>query len=631
MKFIFILVIIIIHYANANGLANESSPYLKQHASNPVNWLPWGEMAFKKAKDEKKPIFLSIGYSTCHWCHVMEKESFEDKEMAKLFNKYFVCIKVDKEEMPQLDSYYQNLYFKVKNHVGGWPLSIFMTYDKKTFYMGTYIPKTKKSYHEGLDTLLPKLASEKQRTVEFKNDNFTKRDDINISLGSLSSSIQKEYDSIYSGFGRGKKFPEASKLSLMIDLSILSDNRELRQNSFDMLDSMALLGLYDHVDGGFFRYTTYAAWEIPHFEKMLYNQAQLIPIYIRGYLLSGKKLYKDVVTETINMSEKHFAKDYLYYSASDADSNGREGGYFTFSPKEVKGIKDFAQMDINFKGQIHLNFYDKKRPKDFVKLRKKLQKIREKKEYPFIDKKINTAWNAMMIEALFEASVIDKKYLFLAQKHLDALVDFMFDRGELYHQSLIGLKPKQKGLLEDYSFLISALISGYEVDYDEKKLDFAEYLLVKAKSKFYKNGIWYLSDDGLGIRADMQDKYYTSPLAKMVQNILTIASLKASRKYEKLAVDTLAYMEGDIERYQSALPASARAYLMQKFGIVTLKNRQKQLQKDYLKIKKIEYPFVVTKVIDNDTYVACTMKSCFAVDKKFVNIKKSIEKSKNIL
>lgn len=635
-----------------NDLQFESSPYLKQHETNPIEWMPWGEEAFAKAKKENKAIFLSIGYSTCHWCHVMAKEAFENEEIAEVFNRNFICIKVDREELPHLDSYYQQLHLKVKKRSGGWPLSAFLTYDKKPFYIATYIPPTKEPYHEGLDTLLPSIAKKYKEdfpsvlkqanaieSLMHKPLELVKNDDAKISVQTLISSMEKEYDTIYSGFGKQRKFPEASKLSLMMDLARIKEDKKLWQQSLDMLDVMALRGLYDHIEGGFFRYTVDAAWEIPHFEKMLYNQAELIPLYVKAYLITNKQLYKDVVDETITMLDKRFVKEELYYSASDADTHHEEGAYFIFTKEEIQGAlsknphkKELEESlehitEGNFEGKVHLNFYTNERPHGFELFVKELLKTRQNKEYPFIDKKINSAWNAMMIEALYYASILDKRYAQKADRHLHALKEFMFERGELYHQSLVGIKPKQLGLLEDYAFLISALITGYEVDYSDEKLDFAEYLLNKAQSKFFKNGIWYLSDDDVEVKADLRDKYYTSALAKMTQNFLKMASLKESFRYEKVALQTLESLNAIIQKEQSDTPASATAFMMQSLGVVTLKNTKKQLIQEAIAIKKIKYPYVLSKKSQTEEYLACTMRSCFAKDKKLENIEKSIEQN----
>ncbi|QSZ42056.1 DUF255 domain-containing protein [Sulfurimonas aquatica] len=625
MLFIFIL---LNDKASSNELRHETSPYLLQHANNPVEWYPWGNKAFAKAKKENRAIFLSIGYSTCHWCHVMEEESFSDKQIAKLFNKYFISIKIDREEMPHIDSFYQREHIRLKNHSGGWPLSIFMTADKEIIDINTYIPATRKSYSEGLDSLLEKVGSSYKKgdfnllqEVGKKSKTQTKR---SLSITTLSNSLKESYDDIYAGFGQGRKFPEAAKLSLMMDIAEITQDSELQTYLYEMLDAMAFRGLYDHIEGGFFRYSVDAAWEIPHFEKMLYNQAELIPLYVRAYKKSKKEVYKEIVEETIGMLESRFLKDNLYYSASDADTNHEEGVYFTFTTEDLKNLK-FEYYE-NFEDRVHINFYENKRPDDFMKIKNELLKVRAKKEYPFIDKKINTAWNAMMIEALCTASFIDKKYAKKAQRTLNALKEFMFKRSELYHQSVLGVTPTQKALLEDYSFFISALIAGYEVDYKKEKLDFAEYLLAQAIYKFYKSGVWYLSDDGLKIEADIKDKYYTSALAKMTQNLAKMASLKSSFKYETILDETLKSLKSDLVKKQSNAPALAQAYLMRELNIVTLKSSKPNLELNAKQIKEIKYPYMLSKVHEYDEYLACSMRECFVVDKRLENVIDAINK-----
>ncbi|SFV68015.1 Thymidylate kinase [hydrothermal vent metagenome] len=632
MKILF-LISMILFSLNAKEFSNElqfeSSPYLLSHKNNPVNWLPWSKKAFAQAKRENKAIFLSLGYSTCHWCHVMEEDSFSNEKLAKLFNKYFICIKVDREEMPHLDALYQEVYLKIRHHSGGWPLSLFMTPQKEVYYAATYIPAHKQPYSEGLDTLLEKLGEMYQiNDTKFKEDLAAIQQIINakvvyeeaketdISVNTLSESLKENIDDIYSGFGSGRKFPEASKLSLMMDLAEINSDEELEAYSYEMLDVMALRGLYDQVEGGFFRYTVDAAWEIPHFEKMLYDQAELIPIYVRAYLKTGKKLYKNVVVETIAMLDKHYVKDDLYYSASDADTNHEEGAYFIFTQKDLKGTG--VEYVENFEDKMHLNIYENQRPKNFQ------LKVRSTREYPFIDKKINTAWNALMIEALYSASIIDKKYKKKADKTLKALSELMFKNYDLYHQTIIGMTPRQKGLLEDYSFFIGALIAGYEVDYDKDKLDFAEYLLNHANAKFYKKGVWYLSDDNLDIKAGLIDKYYASPLSKMLQNIINIASLKASFRYEKLALATLEPQMDVLKFKQSDAPALAKAYLMQNLKVTTIKSKKQNLLKYKKEIQTIAYPYVLTKEEKYDDYLACTIRLCYSKDKNIKTVIKAI-------
>ncbi|WP_226966485.1 thioredoxin domain-containing protein [Sulfurimonas sediminis] len=431
MKILFLLFLSVASLLCAkNDLQYETSPYLKQHENNPVHWYAWNKKTLLLAQKENKPLFLSIGYSTCHWCHVMARESFENEKIAQLLNKYFISVKVDREEMPQIDALYQNIFYHVHKRTGGWPLSVFMTPQREVFYITGYIPVQKEFYSEGFSDLLQKLSQlyTDKKALQTKIDTIDKAvstavkdsdtEDTNVSLTTLKNSLKKSFDTVYAGFGTGRKFPEASRLSLMMDLAAVTQDNTLQKYSYAMLDAMALRGLYDHIGGGFFRYSVNANWEIPHFEKMLYNQAQLLPLYVRAYEKSHKKLYKNVVQETIAMVKRRFLHHNLYWSASSAESRGKEGAFFTFTPQEIrkalknnpetKEIEDTLGFSIegNFNNKVVLNFETKERPHGFEYFKKALLHVRQKKKYPFIDTKINTAWNAMMIEALYKASRI---------------------------------------------------------------------------------------------------------------------------------------------------------------------------------------------------------------------------------
>ncbi len=631
-----------------NDLQYETSPYLKQHETNPVHWMPWGEKAFEKAKKEHKPIYISLGYSTCYWCHVMAEESFTNQKIADVINKYFIAVKVDIEEYPQVDAYYQAIYKKIYHHAAGWPLNVFVDTNKEPFFIASYLPPHKAFSLEGLDTLVPlygqmyqnnslaiaqKIKQLKTVSIDTKVNNST------INLESLVETMQKSYNQENPGFGYGKQFPEAAKISLLMDLGYLKHNKLLLNDSYAILDVMALRGLYDHIEGGFFRYASDSAWEIAHFEKMLYNQAELLPLYARAYLKTKKPLYKKVVDETIAMLHKRFEVNNLYYSASDAGENHHEGEYFVFTQKQIhdaleknpykESLEDTLEFvtEGNFHSKVHINFYTDKRPKGFAHFRHALLKIRQAKKYPFIDKKINTAWNAMMIAALYKASFIDSRYKLEADKHLEALKAMMFDKGELYHQTLIGVQAKQKGNLEDYSFFIAALIAGYEVDYDVNKLHFAAYLLQRAKEKFYDKGVWYLSDDTLRVRANMNDKYHTSAFGQMLQNIIKLASLKGSFAYEKLALASLKQVQERLQKKGIDAPSTASAYLMQSLGFVTLKSSKTNLQKNAVNLQNIDYPYLLSKAIDDNEYLSCSIRRCFSKDKDFASVKEAIQRN----
>ncbi|PHR57852.1 MAG: thioredoxin domain-containing protein [Arcobacter sp.] len=664
MKFLFLFLLFLnTVYAQAtNALIYETSPYLTQHAHNPVNWYAWNEKTLQKAKDEHKPIFLSIGYSTCHWCHVMAKQSFENEKIARLLNNDYIAIKVDREELPHLDKYYQNVFALLKKRSGGWPLSAFLTQDAKVFYIATYIPPRKKYNIEGLDTLLPRLAKVYKNN---KPELLKRADEIRDRMKSFDTQeyksvkldlkiinktfrgLQKQYDDLYYGFSIQPKFPEASKISLLFDLDTLGV-KGAKEMALNILRAMALHGIYDQVEGGFFRYSVDAAWEIPHFEKMLYTNAELIPLYIKAYTLTQDSLYKDVVIESIKMIEDRFEEKGVYLSASDADTNHKEGAYFVYSLEELnQSMKDlsksekeslqedldlstignFTQEDEGAEDKIHINFHSSSRPKYFQKIRPSLKKIRSKRPYPFIDKKVNTAWNAMMIEALFKASAIDVNYTKLAEKRLESLLIKMYTKGILYHQSLSGKKPKQKALLEDYAFLISALIVGYAETYNKQYLFLAKVLSADVLKKFYNGKFWYLSDDKLKIHADMQDKYYKAPVNKMLLSLLKLASLNSQRSYLDIVQKSLKAKSYLLNEDPSYYPSALQVLLREKRGYITLKASSVNLKKSGPFIKEIKYPFVLTKAEEKlKAYLACDMFQCFSINKDLEKVIKIIEK-----
>jgi len=632
-----------------NELIHEDSPYLQQHAYNLVAWLPWGDEAFELAKKEHKPIFLSIGYSTCHWCHVMAHESFENVRIAELINRHFIPVKVDREEMPHLDSHYQQLFFKLKKRSGGWPLSVFLTEELHPFYIATYIPPTTDYGIEGLDTLLPKLdlRYQKKRELIDRQANAIEKimnaktlpitvDKAKISSKTLFDSYVKMFDELYIGFSIAPKYPEASKTALLLDLGKLGNERA-RKMALDVLRTMALRGLYDHIDGGFFRYSTDAAWEIPHFEKMLYTQAELIPLYVRAFRLTGDTLFRDVVTETIAMTEERFGKDGLFFSASDADSDHEEGGYFTYTTNEVRRTisqskypKELGEAlklpkKGNFEGKQHINLFTESRPKGFDGFQKELKRLRDGRDYPFVDTKVITAWNAMMIEALYAASSIDPHNKEKADYALKSLLKSMLKNGRLYHQSLYGKKPFQDALLEDYVFLISALIRAYETTYEKKHLLLAGQLSDKALSLFYTDGLWVQNSEGMRVRVDLRDKYYTSHFGRMMQNLYRLSLLAETPKYAAIATASLQYHLRELEEKQADIPSTAIAYLMQHYGVVVLKHSQSVLQEKRKAIEAVNFPYLMTKPDNSGLYLACTIGACFAYDRSFKVIEEQIE------
>ena len=651
----FILTVVIFgQHLYTNRLINETSLYLQQHAHNPVNWYPWGKEAFDKAKKENKLIFLSLGYSTCHWCHVMEKESFTDEEVAKLFNDKFIAIKVDREEYPQLDRRFQRIYMAVNKHRGGWPLSVFMSPDAKVIHMATYIPKREVYGSLGLLKMLPSLVEFQQHSERFNvgiqkyleaEKNITTNIALSKPIGeeimnSVVKKIALTFDKKNGGFSKRPKFPEVSKLELLLDIAELSNNKQ----AFDMaemtLTKMAEGGIYDQIGGGFFRYTTDEAWQIPHFEKMLYTNGELIPLYVRLYLKTDNPFYKKIVQETISQMGRHFLKEGLYLSASDADSNGEEGGYFIYAYEEVKkellekkwseeavekvlaylGIEEDGNIDGDY-SLVHIT--SKKVPPYLEETKKYLRERSAKRIYPFVDKKVITAWNAMMIKALFIAGKVDNKYTLMGEARLESLLSFMFKNNILYHQTAIGKAPKQKALLEDYAFLIDTLIEAYCVTYNKKYLHLSEKLTMFGLKEFYRNSQWYLSNDGINALADFDDRYYTSGFSMMLDNLVRLSSLTYNLEYIKIAKESIKRSGAILVNNPTKASKLVHTYLRGLKGEIIIKSTIDKLRKNMQAFNKISYPFMMILPDEIDTYIACRVNSCFAHDK---NVTKLIEK-----
>lgn len=621
----------------SNTLINSPSPYLRQHAENPVDWIAWDESVLARAKREHKPIFLSIGYSTCHWCHVMAHESFENEAIARTINSYFIPVKIDREEMSYLDSYYQQLHRRIKGRSGGWPLNAILTEEGKVFWIGTYIPPHSEEGSEGMDSLMKRLG-EGYRNDKNKYDDFAVSiskipsvlsSDGTISAKSIFDSVSSNYDSLYHGFGIAPKFPEASKIALLLDLGKLG-NAQAEKMALELLHTMALSGLYDQSEGGFFRYSTDAGWEIPHFEKMLYTQAELIPLYLRAYQITNDPLYADIVRETIAMTQNRFGHEGLFYSASDADSDHEEGGYFIYRAEELKhlnlstalqeglGLNDGA----NFEEKYHLHLTTDNRPKGYRELQLKLQDLRKNRHYPFVDTKILTGWNAMMIEALYRASLIDPTYTAMADHSLQLLLKTQYVDGILYHQSIQGYPLAQKGLLEDYAFLISALLAGYQATLDEEKLKSAQLLCDEAIRRFHTSEGWVQNEEGLKVDVDLLDKYITSGYGRMIQNLHILAVLIEETRYERLAQKSLEQTPF-LDPSQNA-PSSMIAWLMGNYGVITLSHRRNTLTKNHHSIENIEYPYLYLHPEERDDFGACSIGGCFSNDKDLEVVKKTI-------
>lgn len=640
----------------SNRLKDEYSPYLKQHANNPVEWYPWGDEAFDKAKKENKPVFLSIGYSSCHWCHVMEKESFENKETAKILNKHFVSIKVDREERPDIDKHFQGVYQLMNSRPGGWPGSFFLTHDLKPFYSATYIPDVPKygmmSFSTLLETIIEKYRTEKNQLIEKADEilSFLNPDkktiqatklDLSI-IERISSQAQQLFDNTYGGFNKAPKFPQASLLDLILDVYSITKDKETLKLITHTLENMSKGGLRDLVDGGFCRYSTDDEWLVPHFEKMTYDNALISSVYIKAFHKTNNKVFKKIAFETIDFMLTKMSKENLFYSASDADTAGIEGKYFVYSYDKIvssfekEGIPGEDQKDLlkifnitkdgNFEGKniIRLNdIKDTKHPyfKNAIQI---FKKIRDKREYPSIDDKIITSWNAMMISTLFKASRVDKKYLEIANSSLDTLLDTMYINGELYHSTILGKKPKIKAFLEDYAYLADTLIEAYRTTLDEMHLITATKLANIAIEQYFNHGLWKFSRGEFETKETINDSSYPSSLAVMISVLYSISSL-VDPVYKKFVFKTLEINSYDVMRQPLSTPKLSYMVIRYLKDDIIIKTKEKQALEHINDIDYLAHPFSMLKVDTNDGFMLCNSSSCFGHEKDFQSIQNIIQ------
>jgi len=519
-----------------NKLGHESSPYLLQHAKNPVHWHAWNEEALGRAKKENKPIFLSVGYSSCHWCHVMAHESFEDEEIAKIMNENFVNIKVDREERPDLDDIYQKAC-QMTTGQGGWPLSVFLTPDQRPFYVGTYFPALDSYGRPGFGSLCRQLAQswkEKPKDIEKAADSFMQN------LGKLqqhqaSSEIDKSIldeaainllqiaDATYGGFGQAPKFPNASNLSFMFRYSKLSGISKFQKFALLTLKKMAKGGIFDQIGGGFHRYSTDARWLVPHFEKMLYDNALLPIVYSEAYQITKDPFFGNVVKKTLDYVIREMTSSGgTFFSAQDADTNGEEGQTFVWKKQEIEKIlgQDSEIFCIyydvtdggNFEGNTilanninasSLGFkFGKSEPEIenlISKCSEKLLEIRNKREQPGKDDKIITSWNGLMVSAFLSGYRItdDSKYLDAAKQSID-FFESNFEKNHILHRTFKNAEPKLNGYLDDYAYMANASVDMFENTSQPKYLSFATNLANYLITHFWDdstNGFFFTSDD----------------------------------------------------------------------------------------------------------------------------------------
>ncbi|MDH3488777.1 MAG: thioredoxin domain-containing protein [Nitrosopumilus sp.] len=494
-----------------NSLIHETSPYLLQHAHNPVEWYGWNETALKKAKDENKPIFLSIGYSSCHWCHVMAHESFENEEVAKFMNEHFVNIKVDREERPDIDDIYQKVC-QIATGQGGWPLSVFLTPDQKPFYVGTYFPVLDSYGRPGFGSICRQLSQawdEKPKDIEKSSEKFldalqktesttipTKLE--RVILDEAAMNLFQIGDPIHGGFGSAPKFPNAANISFLFRYAKLSGISKFNEFALKTLKKMAKGGIFDQIGGGFSRYSTDAKWLVPHFEKMLYDNA-LIPInYVEAYQITKDPFYLDVMKKTLDFVLREMTSpEGGFYSAYDADSEGVEGKFYVWKKSEIKEILGndadlfCLYFDVtdggNWEGNnilcnnlnlstVAFNFgiTEQKSQEIINSCSEKLLRVRSQRIPPGLDDKILVSWNSLMITAFAKGYRVtnDVRYLDAAKNNISFIESNLFKNGTLLRTYKNG-KAKINGYLEDYSYFVNALLDVFEIEPEKKYLELA--------------------------------------------------------------------------------------------------------------------------------------------------------------
>ena len=509
-----------------NSLQNETSPYLLQHADNPVNWYPWGEQALALAREQDKPILLSIGYSACHWCHVMAHESFEDTAVAAVMNEHFINIKVDREERPDIDQIYQSAHHLMTQSNGGWPLTVFLTPKQEPFYTGTYFPKTPRYQLPGFAELIPRVAAfyhERKADLASQNSKVLAAmarliptasqvisvNDDTVKQGFLQ--LRSSFDFEHGGFGTAPKFPNPADITLLLQAAY-AGNKEAEVMALQMLTAMADGGIYDHIGGGFCRYSVDERWNIPHFEKMLYDNGQLLFLYADGYQISKNPQYKKVVEETISWIQREMlSKEEAIYSSLDADSldadgHSAEGAFYIWQLAEVKALltqEEYVVASRCFGFDRAANFHDPHsqtqawhaymaatpEANDIALLksvRAKLFAAREKRTRPGLDNKVLTSWNALAVKGIARASRVFNRpdWLLLAQNAIDYIRTNLWLNDKLLATCKVGQPAHLNAYLDDHAFLLDALLELMQAGFRSQDMVFAEDLAEALLAEF---------------------------------------------------------------------------------------------------------------------------------------------------
>ena len=650
----------------ANSLINASSPYLLQHAYNPVEWYEWNEASLKKAKDENKLIIVSVGYSACHWCHVMEHESFESHEVAEVMNKHFVCIKVDREERPDIDQIYM-LAVQLMNGNGGWPLNAICLPDQRPIYGGTYFRKA--DWINILLNLANLWEKEPEKAIKYAerlteglqqaelieggNDELTFHEK---QLEEIVEPWKRNFDPIEGGYNRAPKFPLPNNWSFLLRYAYLKDDQAAMMQVMTTLEAMATGGIYDQIGGGFARYSVDGQWHVPHFEKMLYDNAQLVSLYAEAYQCLKLEPYVAVIKQTLDWVDREMTSpDGLFYSALDADSEGIEGKFYVWSKADfeaVVGANPFLldyfnvteegnweeeQTNIlrrNFSDETLMEKYDLSKA-DFEtaieEAKLKLLEKRAERIRPGLDDKCLTAWNAQMIKGLADAAQVlnEDAYYEKAKKAAGFILNNLMDEdGGLFRNYKNG-KASIKGFLDDYAFLIEALISLYETDFNEAWLNEAKELTDYVLANFADEQnvmFFYTSNKGENLIArkhEVMDNVIPASNSVMAQNLQKLGLFFDDETYREQASAMLKAVQPRIKAYGSAYSNWSIQLLNEVYGINEIaiagndfRTVKKELDKQYIPNKitlagnKSNLPLLQHKQSEETKIYVCRDKTC---------------------
>ncbi|MFN3194487.1 MAG: thioredoxin domain-containing protein [Chlorobiota bacterium] len=578
---------------NTNRLIDETSPYLLEHAHNPVDWYPWGDEALDKAKSENKPIIVSIGYAACHWCHVMEGESFSDSEVAKLMNEKFVCIKVDREERPDIDNLYMNAALMI-NGRGGWPLNAIALPDGRPFFVGTYFPKEdwmrlleqiSNMYANNYDKILTNAVAVENGLKEQVGDLVSQPKRKDWDYANLYDTVDGKLDSEYGGMRGAPKFPMPSVWDFLQQYSYLQGSQPAYDNVVLTLETMGTSGTYDQLGGGFHRYATDMAWKIPHFEKMLYDNAQLLTTYSNAYKADKNEFYEQIVSGTVEFAERELMSDEGgFYSSLNADSEGEEGKFYVWEYDKIYKLLSKDEFDLlesyyglteegnweDGKNILHSNWtlseFSEHNDLDSDKVteamqsaHRKLMAHRDTRVRPSTDDKIITSWNAMMISGLVTAYTAfgDEKYMQLALRNAEFIkTKLIHDNGNL-HRSYKNGESKINGFLDDYALLSRAYLDLYQSTFDKKWLDLSEQLIGQIMSNFLdeESGFYkYKSTKDTPLAAEtmeLQDNVIPASNSVVAHLLFDLGHILYNDDYIRKAENMAATMLSSVERSPS--------------------------------------------------------------------------------